>query len=151
MQASKKRSTIRPKSCQNHPRERLEGPWGPIGTPSEKKVEKWRRQAPNSHPLLELFFVLLPKMGKPVFQRISGWSPNRLFEDAGGQKHQKGRSKRSLFETFSARAGFLKNVLPPTRELHSQGPAPPKSDSKWCVFCEIFVEGALNPHFCDFW
>ena len=36
----KKRSKIRPKSSQNHFRGRLEGPWGPIGTPSEKKVEK---------------------------------------------------------------------------------------------------------------
>ena len=90
-------------------------------------------------------------MGKPVFQRISGWSPNRLFEDAGGQKHEKGRSKQSLFETFSVRVGFLKNVLPPTRELHSQGLAPPKSDSKLYVFCEVLVEGALKPHFCDFW
>ena len=39
-----------------------------------------------------------------------------------------------VFEAFSARAGFLKNVLPPARELNSQGPTLPKSDSKWCFF-----------------
>ena len=125
-------------------------PVPPAWAPSEKKVEKKRRKAPKCHSMFELFVVLSSKMERSFFLLISGWCPNRLVdsEDSGGQKHQKGRSTRSLFEAFSARAGFLKSELPPARELNSQGPTPPKSDSKWCVFCKVFAEGALKPHFC---
>ena len=131
---AKERSEMKPRSLQNHLRGRLEGPWDPIGAPSEKKVGKKRRKAPKSPSLFELCFALLPKMGGSVFEGISGWSPNRLFEDSGGQNHQKGMSKRSLFGAFSARGGFLKNVLPSTRELNSQGPTLPNRSPKLCFF-----------------
>ena len=141
MQSSKKRTKIRPKSSQNHLRGRLEGPWALPRSPPGAQVGKKGRQAPIPPSLFELFSVLLPKRWRLIFEGITGRAQNRLFEDSGGQKHQKGRSKRSLFEAFSARAGFLKNVLPPARELNSPG-GPDPTTTPNSVFLLKFRHGA---------
>ena len=62
---------------------------------------------------------------------------NRLFMDLGTEKHQKRRSNWYVLEALSGESEFLKNVLPPTRELDSRGCALPRID-KNNVFFERF-------------
>ena len=68
--------------------------------------------------------------------------------DLGTEKHQKMRSNWYLLEVE-----FLKNVLPPTRELDSRGCALPRIDQN-NVFFERFEPRPSWNHilaiFCDF-
>ena len=57
--------------------------------------------------------------------------------DLGTEKHQKRRSNWYLLEALSGESEFLKNVLPPTRELDSRGCALPRIDQN-NVFFERF-------------
>ena len=56
--------------------------------------------------------------------------------DLGTEKHQKRRSNWYLLEALSGDSDFLKNVLPPARELDSRGCALPRIDEKVC-FLEV--------------
>ena len=137
MQASKKRSKIRPKSSQNHLRGRLEGPWAPPWAPFGPQVRKGSKKRSDKHQrgssFLSCFSYFCPKWRDQFFNEFPGGLQIVFLRILVAKSIKKG-GQNSLFEAFSARAGFLKNVLPPARELNSQGPTPPKSDSKLCVF-----------------
>ena len=98
-----------------------------------KKVQKKRNNQVN----FGVVFRLFPKNGTLKFQCFLGCLKNRLFMDLGTEKHQKRRSNWYLLEALSGESEFLKNVLPPTRELDSRGCALPRIDQN-NVFFERF-------------
>ena len=57
--------------------------------------------------------------------------------DLGTEKHQKMMLNWYLFEALPGDSDFLKNVLPPARELDSRGCALPRIDKKVRVFLEV--------------
>ena len=70
--------------------------------------------------------------------------------DLGTEKHQKMRSEWALSEALFGESDFLKNVLPPKRELHSRGCALPRIDKKVCFFERFELRPFRNRMFAVF-
>ena len=73
--------------------------------------------------------------------------------DLGTEKHQKRKSNWYLLEALSGESEFLKNVLPPTRELDSRGCALPRIDQNNVFFERFEPRPSWNQilvFFCDF-
>ena len=82
-------------------------------------------------------FQTFSKKWDPEISVIFRMLKKSTFMDLGTEKHQKRRSNWYLLEALSGESDFLKNVLPPTRELDSRGCALPRIDQN-NVFFERF-------------
>ena len=70
--------------------------------------------------------------------------------DLGTEKHQKRKSNWYLLEALSGESDFLKNVLPPARELDSRGCTLPRIDQKVSFFEGFEPRPSRNHIFCSF-